>query len=239
MKSSTHDDPKEGKMKLQLKVARMAVIALPLMWAATASADFVEKVPVSKGQYYQTPTKAGTEKGIYSWMGHLNVETSDGSLADDNCHVSALGTALFDGTTLCAWGNIQVVGTGALCPALPEGALVDFSGPYTVNPDGSISADLLALGGLAPVKLGFNLGLDKSTAVFSCEDVSTAPADKSWVVCSGVATKINKAPKIVLSGGTCSKNPATTCKTDGDCQLAGAGTCKGTKVPLTCANSPQ
>jgi hypothetical protein len=195
---STSNHRKEKKMRFGRILAVQAFCVMPLLWAATASADFVETVPLSKGQSYQKPNKAGKEKGIFAWSATLAIETSEGSQADVSCHVSAIGTALFDGTNMCAWGNIEVVGTGALCPALPETALVDFAGPYTVNLDGSIMADMKALGGLAPTKLLLlpSVGTGDN-AVFSCQDKNpgTDPANKSWVVCAGSATRINKAPK--------------------------------------------
>ncbi len=224
--------------KLVRILALSAAFVLPLAWAATASADIVEAVPLSKNQSYQKPTKAGKEKGIWAISSYATVETSEGSLSDMNCQAHILATALFDGTKACAWANIQTVGTGTLCPLLPENALVDFSGPYTVEPDGSIFVDAMALGGLAPTKVTILPNLNVDGAVMSCQDrdldetPGSSTPGKTWVVCTGTLMKINKSPKVRI-GGNCSVTTGTTCAIDGQCPT-GEKCVGGNKVPATC-----
>jgi hypothetical protein len=194
--NSTRNQLKEKKMRFGRILAVQAFCVMPLLWAATASADIIEAPVVSKGQTYQKPTKPGKEKGVYAWEASIGIETADGSVADENCKISGIGTVIFDGVKMCAWGNLEVVGHGALCPLLDESALTDFNGAYTVNADGSITVDpMMALGGAIPAKLKFLPNRTADAGVFSCQDIpgsTGAGSPKSYLVCNGTAMKINK-----------------------------------------------
>jgi len=114
-----------------------------LFWAIPIAADVVNPTPYD----YDSVPLPGAEAGTYAFNG--------ASSAGPDCFLVITGTAKLlpnaerSGGTICIKGNIDVRGTGPLCPALMTQTtmLAVNSGTYSYNGDGTLCENVHIVGG--------------------------------------------------------------------------------------------